>query len=825
MTIVANQERQENLENILKQMTLSEKASLLAGADMWYTVPLPRLNIPAIQVSDGPNGVRGDDDNIGTTSTCFPVGSAMGATWNPELIYQVGQTLAAQIKAKNAHVLLAPTVNMHRTPTAGRNFECYSEDPHLTGTMASAYINGLQDSGVSACIKHFVCNDQEYERFSISSEVSERALHEIYLEPFRIALEKAHPWSIMSAYNRINGVYASENETTLRDILKGSWDYDGLVISDWYGTYSENVPAGGLDLEMPGPARWMDPQKVVDAVQAGELDEAVIDDKVRRLLRLMERVGAFEQEPPQTLIARDTAEERALTRQTAVEAIVLLKNKENLLPIDLSSVHTIAVIGENARWAQIHGGGSSKVNPHYAISPLEGIVNRVGDQAAVSYTIGAVIHKEPPLLDMAWLTTADGRPGSLTLEYFDNLDLQGQPIHTADILKTELTYFGSANKYVNPANFSLRLSGTFTPPESRVYEFHLSSIGPSRLHISGQCLIDNWQREEGGVELKKSAVIELQAGKPVSLLLEYSSDPHFRWRFVRLGSQPPTAPDPIQAAADLAAQSDLAIIVAGLTREWESEGFDRPDISLPGDQDELISRVVQANPRTIVLLNAGSPVEMPWVDEVPALLQTWYLGQETGRAIAAILFGDENPSGKLPTTFPVRFEDNPAFINYPGENGQVHYGEGIFIGYRYYDIKDIDPCFPFGHGLSYTTYDYANLQLNGESFTGDQEIVARFELTNTGRRAGQEIVQLYLRDEQAKVTRPEKELKTFLKVRLDPGQTKTIALTLNKRDLSFYDTAVHDWIVEPGRFTLLIGASSRDIRLQKSFDWQENKDQ
>ena len=317
------------IDNLLKQLTLAEKASMLAGADMWHTVPVERLGIPVMQVSDGPNGVRGSDDNIGDTSVCFPVGVAMGATWNPELIEQVGTALAVEVRRKGAHVLLAPTVNIHRTPIAGRNFECFAEDPYLNGTIASAYVTGLQKQGVAACIKHFVANDQEYERFSISAEVAERPLHEIYLEPFRIALQKANPWTIMSAYNRINGVHASENDMILRDILKEKWGYDGLVISDWYGTYSDNVPAGGLDLEMPGPARWMDTEKVIAAVEAGDLDEAVVDDKIRRLLRTMERVGLMGE-----ALAPPAAADPNLPRAVAAEAIVLLKNDDNLLPLN-----------------------------------------------------------------------------------------------------------------------------------------------------------------------------------------------------------------------------------------------------------------------------------------------------------------------------------------------------------------------------------------------------------------------------------------------------------------------------------------------------------
>ncbi len=795
------------LEKLLSQLTLAEKAALLAGADMWHTVAIERLGIPAIQVSDGPNGVRGADDNLGETSVCFPVGVAMGATWNPALIEQVGAALAAEVCAKGAHVLLAPTVNIHRTPLAGRNFECFAEDPYLSGTMAAAYVNGLQKAGVAACIKHFVANDQEFERFSMSAEVAERPLHEIYLEPFRIALQKANPWSLMSSYNRINGTHASENDLLLRRILKEKWGYDGAVISDWYGTYSDNVPAGALDLEMPGPARWMNPAKIMTAVANGDLDEAIIDDKVRRLLRLIARVTA----PRPELLPTDGR----LPRQVAAEAIVLLKNEGNLLPLDPNKPQTIAVIGENARWAQIMGGGSSQVNPHYAISPLAGIQQRVGANVNVVYQIGTIIHRAPPLLDQAWLTSANGRSG-LTLDYYHNLDLSGEPAHSGIALKSELTWFGTVNPFVDPRHFSLRLHGTLTAPESGDYQFQLWSIGQARLWLGGKVVIDHW----GVAADRQTAVsIHLEAGQSVPLQAEYITDPDSRWRILRLGCLPPVPADPIQAAVDLAAQADVAVVVAGLTREWESEGFDRADMRLVCQQDELIAHIAAANPNTVVVLNVGSPVEMPWAANVPAILQSWYGGQEAGNALADVLFGDVTPSGKLPTTFPVRLEDNPAFINYPGENGKVYYGEGLFVGYRYYDKKQIAPLFPFGHGLSYTTFAYANLRLNGAEFGPGDEIAVRVDVTNTGQRAGQEVVQLYVQDEKSRLVRPWQELKAFAKVALQPGETKTITLMLNGQSLAYYDPAIGDWVTEPGDFTVLVGSSSRDIRLKGRLKW------
>jgi beta-glucosidase len=808
--ILLEETMEEKINTIIEQLTLAEKVSLLAGADVWRTVPVERLGIPVMKVSDGPNGARGVDDNTGPTSVCFPVGVALGATWNPALVAQVGQALADEVKAKGAHVLLAPTVNIHRSPIAGRNFECYAEDPYLSGTLASAYIQGLQSQGVGACIKHFVCNDSEFERFSMSSEVTERPLREIYLEPFRIALETAKPWTIMSSYNRINGVWASENSRLLRDILKGEWGFDGLVISDWYGSYSENVAAGGLDLEMPGPARWHD-DRVRQAVENGELDEALVDDKVRRLLRTMFRVGLFEQPELQPEQSINRPEHRQLVRAAAGEAIVLLKNEGSLLPLDPAKPQRIAVIGENAMMAQIMGGGSSGVNPHYAISPLTGIRQKVGEQVQIEYTLGCPIHRQLPQIPSDWLCAeANGRPG-LTLAYFGNRNLEGDPIYTAVIQKTDLTWFGERHPYMNPADFSVRLSGQLVVPQSGAYTFTLVSTGPSRFLLDGAV-----QLQCQTTEAEATAVtLNLTANQPYDVVIEYSADPDSKGKTLRLGCLPPQDDDPIATAVALAAQSDVAIIVAGLTKEWESEGFDRPDMELVGAQNELIARVAAANPNTIVVLNVGSPVTMPWLDSVTAVLQLWYPGQEGGNAVADVLFGDVNPSGHLPTTFPRRLADNPAYLNYPGENGKVQYGEGLFVGYRYYDKKEIAPLFPFGHGLSYTTFAYANLNItvNGTA------VQVQVDVTNTGERAGQEVVQVYVRDEAARLVRPLKELKAFAKIALQPGETQTVSLPLNRQSLAFYDPAVGNWVTEAGTFTVLVGRSAQDIRLSRQFEW------
>ena len=421
----------------------------------------------------------------------------------------------------------------------------------------------------------------------------------------------------------------------------------------------------------------------------------------------------------------------------------------------------------------------------------------------------------PPLLELDWLTAQNGESG-LTLDYYHNLDLSGEPGHSGVVGKSELSWFGTVNPFVDPRHFSLRLHGTLTVPESGDYLFHLWGIGQTRLLLDGEVVVDQWQDKS---DQQTAVSVPLEAGKPVTLAVEYITDPDSRWRTLRLGCMPPVPDDPIETAVELAAKADVAIIVAGLTREWESEGFDREHMDLVGQQNELIARVAAANPNTVVVLNVGSPVEMPWANDVAAILQSWYGGQEAGNALADVLFGDVTPSGKLPSTFPVRLEDNPAFINYPGENGQVHYGEGLFVGYRYYDKKQIAPQFPFGHGLSYTSFAYDNLRLNGSEFDTDDEIVVSVDVTNTGQRAGQEVVQLYVRDEEARLIRPLQELKAFAKVSLNAGETKTVTLTLSGQSLAYYDPALSGWVTEPGDFTLLVGSSSRDIRLTGQLKW------
>lgn len=819
----AKERAEERIESLLSQMTLEEKASLTAGADFWTTVPIERLGIPPMKVTDGPNGARGGDFSGGVSAACFPVGIALAATWDPDLIGRIGVALAEEAKSKGASVLLGPTVNMHRSPLNGRNFECYSEDPYLTSRMAVAYVKGVQSQKVGTSIKHFVCNDSEFERMSISSEVGERALCEIYLPPFRAAVLEAGTWSVMSAYNKVNGVHCSENTYTLQDILEGEWGFDGLVVSDWFGTRSTVDSANnGLDLEMPGPAVWMG-SKLVEAVQDGQVSEDAIDDKVRRLLRIMIRTGAIDAPGPKPEEAIDKPEHRQVIRQAGAEGAVLLKN-DGVLPLDEARTKRLAIIGPNAKDAKIMGGGSAHVAAHYVVTPFDGIAARAGEAIEVVYHVGCASFRASPLIPSAQLVPASGAGRGLTVEYFANLDLAGTPVFSEVSAGSERVWLGDVPADVDKEAFSARLSGTFTPAESGSYTFCLVSAGFSRLYVDGQEVIDNWDGWQpggegffgtGGQEL--TAEVKMTAGQAYKLRIDYSRQNAMILAGVRLGLIPPVAEDSVQQAAALAAESDAALLFVGLGSEWDSEGSDRPDMELPPEQVALVEAVAAANPNTVVVLNTGSPITMDWLDQVAAVLQAWYPGQECGNAIADVLFGDVNPCGKLPQTFPRRLQDNPAYINYPGEEGRVYYGEGIFIGYRYYDKKDVEPLFPFGYGLSYTTFEYGNLVIGAAEYESPEGIQVSVDVTNTGARAGKEVVQLYVRDVASTLVRPEKELKAFHKVWLEPGETKMVTFELAHDALAYYTTQQKGWLAEAGQFEVLVGSSSRDIRVQGAF--------
>ncbi len=652
------------ISNLIKQMTLEEKAALCTGASPWTTTPVERLDIPEMVVSDGPHGVRRVPD-VNTfalesfPATCFPTASCLASTWDVNLIGQMGQALGEECIALNVGVVLGPGANMKRSPLGGRNFEYFSEDPYLAGELAAGYINGVQSKGVGTSLKHYAANNQEFQRFSISAEVDERTLREIYLLAFEKAVKQAQPWSVMCSYNKINGTFASEHHYLLTEILKEEWGFEGLVVSDW-GAVRDRVAAlkGGLDLEMPGP-QTRRVQAVVEAIRSGELDEAILDESVRRILRIVFKAsetskgGEF-----------DVEAHHQLAGKIAAEGMVLLKNN-GLLP--LKGQKHIAVIGRSAENAHFQGGGSSHINPTKVAVP------------------------------------------------FKELQIRAEDV--------ELTY------------------------------------------------------AEG-----------------------YPTDASFRQ-------------DMIDQTVSLAQAADVAVLYIALPTFKESEGYDRPDIDLTEQQIALIKAVAQVQPHTVVVLNNGAPVAMSaWIDDVDAVLESWMMGQAGGEAIADVLFGRVNPCGKLAETLPLKLADTPAHLNWPGEAGRVRYGEGLFIGYRYYDAKEMPVLFPFGHGLSYTTFTYSNAAASTETFKDVDGVTVTVDVTSTGEVAGKEIVQIYVHDRQSGLVRPHKELKGFAKVELQPGETKTVSVPLDFRAFAYYHPEYQQWVTEDGEFDILIAASATDIR-------------
>lgn len=772
-----------------EELTLEEQAALTAGKDFWHTVPIERAGIASLRMTDGPSGARGERWSV-YTSACLPSGSALAATWNRDLVRRVGRVLGDETRQKGAGLLLAPTVNLHRHPITGRHFECFSEDPVLTAELAVAYINGVQERGVGAVVKHLVCNDQEFERHTISVDIDERPLRELYLRPFEAAV-RAGVWGVMGAYNRLGGTYCCEHHWLLIDLLRDEWGFGGLVVSDWFGTHSTTAVAAGLDLEMPGPARHMGPF-LVNAVARGDVSRSDVATAAQRVVDLAERAMASVGVPRGESAAQ-------VARAAAAEAIVLLRNENNVLP--LSPRQRIALIGPYADRLAIQGGGSAEVTPRYVSSPLAAINER---GVEVVYEAGCALSGPTPLLDYRWL------PNHLAVEVFASNDLSGEPRVREVLMRSLARWSGSPGEGVPPTGYSARLTGEFVPDRSGRWEFGLASAGISRLLLDGEILIDNSGPNEPDVLFRQgrkesTAEIDLENGTRYQLAAEFRMFAEVPQAGVRIGARPLPPADARQRAVEVARTADVAVVVVGYDGSWEAEGGDRPNMDLPGGQDELVRAVAAANPRTIVAVNAGSPVTMDWADSTAAILQVWFAGMEAGNALADVLFGDVNPSGRLPTSFPRQLSDSPAQAFYPGSDGVVRYGEGLLVGYRHYDRRGVEPRFGFGHGLSYSTFTYANLRVEGATVS--------LEVTNQGPRVGAEVVQLYLRDLSANADEPEKELRHFEKVFLDVGQTQTVRLSLTERDFSRWDARRHTWARRPGPFEVLVGASSRDIRL------------
>jgi beta-glucosidase len=823
----------ERIESLVSQLTLDEKAAFVAGSDAWHTTPVPRLGIPRMKVSDGPIGVRGGGSELGVagqagvTSACFPNASCLAASWDPALVEAIGVALGQEARTKGVHVVLGPTVNLHRSPLGGRHFECYSEDPFLTARLAVGFVQGVQSQGVGTSVKHYVCNDSEFERMSISSQVSERALREVYLQPFEAAVREAAPTTIMAAYNQVNGTFATEHRPLLVDVLKKEWGFQGLVVSDWYALKSTSGAAlGGNDLEMPGPPRFFG-EPLAKAVRAGEVPEAELDDKVRRILGVMEWTGALDaaQEPEEQSI--DRPEHRELARRAARDGCVLLKNEGGLLPLRAEARPSVALIGPNAERTSLLGGGSARVRPHYGVSILQAFQERAEAAGfALRHETGCTSFRQVPVLEPAAARSPSGGAG-FQCEYFDSLDCTGEAVFRCDMTDMDHTWGGHIHQGIDVRRFSARFRGRFTPEQTGAYLFSLQCAGRARLLLDGELAIDGWSDPVRGDSWfgfgsrEERQELPLEAGRSVELVLEYSSEKTPVFRGVRLGLAAPIPADLMERAEAAAREADVAVVVVGLSAEWETEGHDKEHMELPGRQTELIRRVAAANPRTAVVLNAGAPLAMDWADEVPAVLQAWYGGQEAGNGLADVVFGDVDPGGRLPTTIPRRLEDVPCHSDdpatYPGLDGKVVYGEDLLVGYRHYDARGITPRFAFGHGLSYASFEIDAVRVPATVGEG-APVVVEVDVRNTSARAGREVVQLYLRDLDSRLPRPEKELAAFAKAELAAGQRTTLRLEIAPRALAFWDPEAHRFVSEPGGYEVHVGRSIGDIRATARFE-------
>ncbi|MHB8466767.1 MAG: beta-glucosidase [Acidimicrobiales bacterium] len=781
-------------EPVVSAMSLEERASLTAGHDVWHLPAIERLGIGALKMSDGPSGVRGE--RIGTRrSLSFPCGMAVGATWDVELAARYGSALGDEARSKGVHLLLGPTVCIPRTPLAGRTFESFAEDPYLSARITVAYIRAVQARGVGCCVKHFACNDQEHERMSISAEVDERTLREIHLPSFEAAVGEANTWAVMSAYNRLNGTYCGEHPDLLGRILKDEWGFDGVVVSDWFGTHSTAAAAiAGLDIEMPGPPRHLGP-KLAAAVEASEVDAGVLDEHVRRIVALIKRCGLLDEPAVTDEAEQDDPPRRALARELAISGTVLLRN-ESLLPLR-PEVRRVALIGPNAVRLETGGGGSSSVTPLRYSSLLDELRSRLPG-VEVAYEEGCRLDRGVAPMDPRLIE--DG----LHVEYFATTTFEGEPVSTDTLRRGDYIALGDPVPGVSVQEFSLRATAAFRPDVDGVWEIGVANAGAARLLLDGRVIVDNTKPKPGrffygaGSDTVASK-LELTAGRTYELVVEFQATGTPLAGF-QLGAARPVVDDALGRAVTAAGDADVAIVVVGSNSQWESEGRDRPDLRLVGEQDALVRAVLAANANTAIVVNAGAPVEMPWADDAASVLMLWYPGEEGAAALADVLTGIAEPSGRLPISFPKRLEDSATHGWYPGADGKVVYGEGLLVGYRHFDTNDVEPAFCFGHGLSYTTFVYDPPTVEGHTVT--------LGVTNTGTRRGSEVVQLYV----CRAEGPAKELKAFAKVTLDAGESTSVRLELNRRSFATWDTAAHDWVVVPGAYQLAIGASSRDIR-------------
>ncbi|KAK8913240.1 putative beta-glucosidase [Metarhizium anisopliae BRIP 53293] len=806
-----------NIEEVLKKLTLAEKVDLLTGADFWHTKALPKHGIPSLRMSDGPNGVRGTKFFNGVPAACFPCGTALGSTFNQQLLEEAGKKMGEEALAKSAHIILGPTINMQRSPLGGRGFESIGEDPFLAGLGAAALVRGIQSTGVQATIKHFLCNDQEDKRMGVQSIVTERALREIYALPFQLAVRDARPGAFMTAYNGINGTMCSENSKYLDRMLRKEWGWEGLIMSDWYGTYS-TTPAvvAGLDLEMPGPARFRGEALKFNA-STNKPFTHVIDERVRAVLRLVKKVSGLDIKELGPEREANTPETAALLRKIGNESIVLLKNDNNVLPFKKDK--KTLVLGPNAKVATYHGGGSASLPAYYAVTPYDGIAAKLGSCPA--YTVGAYTHRFLPLLGSQCIDP-NGKQGMRWTVY-------NEPPGTPDRQSVDMLYFSKTDMhlldYNNPKvadTWYADLEGSFVPDEDCTYELGLVVSGTAKAFVNNKLIVDNATKQVAGdtffgaATREERGFVDLKKGEKYEFRIEFGSAPTFTLKgdasvpghgSLRVGgSKVIDDQEEIKKSVQLAKEYDQVIICAGLNSDWETEGADRVSMKLPGVLDQLITQVAAANSNTAVVMQTGTPEEMPWLEKTPAVVQAWYGGNETGNCIADILFGDANPSGKLSLSFPKQLQDVPSFLNFRAEAGRTLYGEDVYMGYRYYEFANRAVNFPFGHGLSYTSFSFSDLSVT----SSEGKVTAALKVKNTGSTKGSEVAQMYIKPRQAaKIRRPVKELRGFAKVELEAGETKMVTITeLEKYVAAYWDEERDQWCVEAGEYEVIISDSS-----------------
>jgi beta-glucosidase len=798
----------ERIDALLGQLTTDEKVQLLTGRDFWTTWPIEKIGLRRILMSDGPSGVRGEVWDERDPSLNLPSATALSASWDRAIAKRYGAAAAVEARRKGVDVVLGPTINLHRSPLGGRHFEAFSEDPVLTGDLAASYVDGVQENGVAATPKHYIANDYETDRFTASTEVSDRALRELYLLAFEKAVTEAHAWAIMSSYNAINGVTASENDL-LETPLNSEWGFDGIVVSDWTGVRSVDSAKASQDVAMPGPNPWWSEGPLLAAVQSGEVPMAAVDRKVRRILTLAARVGALEGFEPVAASPVHVEDGIAFVREAEAEGTVLVRNT-GVLPLDAPAVSRIAVIGHNADQARTQGGGSATVVPSQVVSPLDGIRSAFPG-ASVDYAIGAVVQEGIAEFPLSTITNpGTGEPGARVAFVKD-----GEELFVEDRRATALFWFGG-DAPTREAD-RLDITTTYTAESTETVRFGIGAAGRSRMWIDGELLLDEdvpFEGDQLGAAFlnppARSVPVEVTAGQQVAIRIEYDivQDETLGGVLAYQFGTEPSDDDPavlIEAAVDAARGADVAVVVVGTNSKVESEGYDRSSLALPGHQDDLVRAVAAANPNTVVVVNAGSPVEMPWRNDVAAVLLTWFGGQEYGNALADVLTGAQEPGGRLPTTWPVAMADVPVLDVTPVD-GKVAYDEGVHVGYRAWLRAGTEPAYPFGHGLGYTTWSIEGVSATPTVREGDAVIVTA-TVVNTGDRAGKHVVQVYASRAESAVDRPVRWLVGFAPVRLAAGASTEVSIEVPARAFAHWDGS---WQYESGTFTLHVGASVVD---------------